>query len=217
MKSVFLSNFFIIGIIIELAAVIFYFPAYRSFYYGGGAPFLQIFFGLVYAVGGYLIFKSDVPYFAKLATVYWWIAAIIGWVSFYFISYGVESMRSTQETYLIPERYRGKVMVYYNKPDGDQPSYDGKRIVFKVKEDGTVHTRLLRKNNHYYTNNLNPLFYYLSESGERKLLKLHNDPSLQKDEVALHISRYSFDDGQVIDQEFFVFTLDEMDSYYKNR
>lgn len=54
-------------------AVFSYSPVTNYFFYGGGWPFVQIAFLVVYAIGLRLMLKSPVPLGVKLILSFWWI------------------------------------------------------------------------------------------------------------------------------------------------
>ncbi len=66
----------IVGICIELAAVLGYSPVTNYFYYGGGWPFVQIVFVIIYLVGSRYIFVSKAPGYLKIILVFWWVGYI---------------------------------------------------------------------------------------------------------------------------------------------
>jgi len=82
---------------------------------------------------------------------------------------GCSSIKQDNEKHYIPNGYRGLVMIFYNKPDGEKPFYDKDNArIFTIK-DGILKTRFL-------TNRLNfhdagkMKFYYKSEDGSTREL-----------------------------------------------
>ncbi|MBI1767242.1 MAG: hypothetical protein HYR67_02575 [Bacteroidetes bacterium] len=76
MKNLFADRSLIVGICLELAAVLGYSPVTNYFYYGGGWPFVQIFFIIIYLVGSRYIFSSNAPTYLKIILVFWWVGYV---------------------------------------------------------------------------------------------------------------------------------------------
>lgn len=57
--------------------MVLYVPVTEYFYYGGGWPFVQILFVVMYLIGVRYIFKSDIPLTFKLALCFWWILWVL--------------------------------------------------------------------------------------------------------------------------------------------
>ena len=80
--SPYLQKDFVVGFCLQLFSLISYGPVTRYFYYGGGWPFVQIVFVIVYSVGIRYIFKSSAPTIVKFLLCFWWIlygAGMIIW------------------------------------------------------------------------------------------------------------------------------------------
>ena len=77
MKNLFADRNLIGGICLELAAVLGYTPVTNYFYYGGGWPFVQIVFGIIYLIGSRYIFLSKVSVYLKVILVFWWVAYVV--------------------------------------------------------------------------------------------------------------------------------------------
>lgn len=73
----FISRHFLIGIFLEIFALIFYWRVTEYFYYGGGWPFVPILSAIIYFAGTYYIFRSEIHYFAKVILGFWWVAAVV--------------------------------------------------------------------------------------------------------------------------------------------
>jgi hypothetical protein len=216
MKSPFISFNFIIGICLEVGSIVFFLLVSRRLYYGGGAPVLHIVCVIIYSLGGYYIYKSGIPYFAKLIFVYWWVAWIIIWVSIWTITYWIESAKTKDETYLIPYGYHGKIDVYYNQPDGDPTAFEGDRLVFSMREDSTIRTQYKRNRNNNYPNDTHPLVYYIDTNNKRTLIKQMGDSTIQADEVFADTGGYEYDAEKpdILKTCILIFTQKEWDAHH---
>jgi len=63
----------IIGLLVELAAIFLYNPVTNYFYYGGGWPFIPLFFLIIYCIGSTYIFRSKASKRLKMLLVFWWV------------------------------------------------------------------------------------------------------------------------------------------------
>ncbi len=50
--------------------------------------------------------------------------------------------RPEKETYLIPEGYKGSVLVIFNQPDGEKPEYEKGRRIYRIPQTGILFTQL---------------------------------------------------------------------------
>jgi hypothetical protein len=216
MKSPFLSTNFILGVSLELGSVILCVLITSRLYYGGGFPFVQLFFGAIYIIGARYIFKSDVSHLLKLTLVFWWVGWLVAWGAYTLLVYGWESTQMKYETFLLPQGYRGKVIVHYNEPNGNEPVFEDDRLLFEVPKDGAVHTVFKRRLNRVYPNNTNPQFFYVNDKGQRSPIKMANDPSLQEEEVFVQEGGYGYETNATYISwgDFVVFTKKELDNYY---
>lgn len=76
MKKLFTDRNLIVGICLELIALLSYSPITNHFYYGGGWPFVQIAFVIVYGIGSRYIFLSKAPIYLKIVLVFWWVVYV---------------------------------------------------------------------------------------------------------------------------------------------
>jgi hypothetical protein len=219
MKSPFITTHFVLGISLEIGSVILCYFVSRQFYYGGGAPFVQLFFAITYFIGSYLIFKTEISYTLKFVFVFWWVAVGIGWAGIMLVRYGIESSLTKNETYLLPDGYHGKVTIQYNQPSGNEPIIEGDRVVFNVQANGEVRTTFKRKLNKIYPNNSRSLYFYVTASGQRIPIKMAEDPLLKESEVAIFSGGYSHGEtgSEITESDFLIFTKQEADAYYHKR
>ena len=74
---------------------------------------------------------------------------------------------SQPSIFLIPEGYKGWVMVEYDKDNGNPSKTEGDYTVFKVNEQGVGKTKTLLSGGGWARNK----YFYVNKNGERKQLK----------------------------------------------
>ncbi|TYR81659.1 hypothetical protein FZC66_07450 [Priestia megaterium] len=94
------------------------------------------------------------------------------WLVFFFLCSIIIGCSNSNETarpslYLIPEGYKGWVMVEYDKDNGEPTKTEGKYTVFNINENGVSKTKTLLTHEGWATNK----YYYVTKNGERKALK----------------------------------------------
>jgi hypothetical protein len=72
---------------------------------------------------------------------------------------------TTPATYLIPEGYRGNVMVVFNQADGRDEEYEGRRRIYRIPATGVLFTKFDDEEGF-----INEEYYYISPSGHRTKL-----------------------------------------------
>jgi hypothetical protein len=91
------------------------------------------------------------------------IAVVVGLFLFSFaISY---LRRPEKETFLIPEGYKGNVVVIFNQPDGEKPEYENGRRIYRIPHSGILFTQLKDEEGM-----IDQQYYYVSPNGERRKL-----------------------------------------------
>ncbi|CAN5496240.1 hypothetical protein BH10BAC4_BH10BAC4_26070 [soil metagenome] len=178
----FFGVYFIIGLVLEIGAILLFRVVTNFFYYGGGWPIVHLFFAIVYFVGVHFIFKSEIPVLFKWGFGYWWAIGIVIWGLGALAVYGIESYRYEYESYLVPKNFQGEVVVYFNEPTGEAPAVVGDTLIFKVQSDGSVHTSHQFKKYKMVGDKL-PAFYFVDESGKRTPIKNISDSTLLEHEV----------------------------------
>jgi hypothetical protein len=178
----FLGVYFIIGLVLEIGAILLFRVVTNYFYYGGGWPIVHIFFTIVYFVGVHFIFKSDIPVLFKWGFGYWWAFGIVIWGFGALAVYGIESYTYKYESYLVPKSFQGEVVVYFNEPTGEAPAEVGDTLIFNVQTDGSVHTSHRFKKYKMVRNKL-PNFYFVDEDGNKTPIKYSTDSTLQEHEI----------------------------------
>ena len=70
------------------------------------------------------------------------------------------------ETFLIPEKYRGKVLIVFNSKCGEEIEYENGRRIYKVPNDGILLTKFNDEQGF-----INQEFYLVDKNGNRKSIK----------------------------------------------
>ncbi len=81
------------------------------------------------------------------------------------VAFKIYSSFTTPERYLIPENYKGSVMVIFNQKDGEKEEYEGRRRLYRIPPTGVLFTQFKDEQGF-----INQDYYYVSSSGMRKKL-----------------------------------------------
>lgn len=91
------------------------------------------------------------------------IVVVIGMYLFSFASSYLT--RPEKETYLIPEGYKGTVLVIFNQPDGEKPEYEDGRRIYRIPQTGILFTQLKDEQGL-----IDQEYFYISPNGQRRKL-----------------------------------------------
>lgn len=91
------------------------------------------------------------------------IVVVVGMYLFSFVSSYLT--RPEKETYLIPEGYKGTVLVIFNQPDGEKPEYEDGRRIYRIPQTGVLFTQLKDEQGI-----INQEYFYISPNGQRRKL-----------------------------------------------
>lgn len=87
-------------------------------------------------------------------------------IGMYLFSFASSYMtRPEKETYLIPEGYKGTVVVIFNQPDGEKPEYEDGRRIYRIPQTGVLFTQLKDEQGM-----INQEYFYISPNGQRSKL-----------------------------------------------
>ena len=73
--------------------------------------------------------------------------------------------RPEKETYLIPEGYKGTVLVIFNQLNGEKPEYEDGRRIYRIPQTGVLFTQLKDEQGI-----INQEYFYISPNGQRRKL-----------------------------------------------
>ena len=91
------------------------------------------------------------------------IVVVVGLYLFSFVSSYLT--RPEKETYLIPEGYKGTVLVIFNQPNGEKPEYEDGRRIYRIPQSGVLFTQLKDEQGI-----INQEYFYISPNGQRRKL-----------------------------------------------
>ena len=91
----------------------------------------------------------------------------------------------SKDIYLIPNNYRGNVEILYGNADGQEKESEGFRRIYRIPENGKLKTKYKLKGHSIYLYNCK--YYYVDRNGNRKLLKVYDENSKEKDSVSVQI------------------------------
>jgi energy-coupling factor transporter transmembrane protein EcfT len=115
-------------------------------------------------------------------------------LSTFFFAYQLN--KAEPETFLIPQNFRGKIVIFYEEKCGQEPVYEQGRRIYKFPDNGILITNFKKTRGI-----LDQEFYFVDETGNRtpipkrdvrdfnfngRLSKTDNEPS--KDEIAVFYS-----------------------------
>lgn len=79
-----------------------------------------------------------------------------------------EKRQCEKEIYLLPEGFRGEMIVYFDQPDGQEVSYENSARVYSIPPSGYLKTQFPKNGGCMNNNRIH--FYYLDSLGIRKPL-----------------------------------------------
>lgn len=91
------------------------------------------------------------------------IVVVVGMYLFSFASSYLT--RPEKETYLIPEGYKGTVLVIFNQLNGEKPEYEDGRRIYRIPQTGVLFTQLKDEQGI-----INQEYFYISPNGQRRKL-----------------------------------------------
>ena len=91
------------------------------------------------------------------------IVVVVGMYLFSFASSYLT--RPEKETYLIPEGYKGTVLVIFNQLNGEKPEYEDDRRIYRIPQTGVLFTQLKDEQGI-----INQEYFYISPNGQRRKL-----------------------------------------------
>ena len=108
----------------------------------------------------------------------------------------------SKDIYLIPNNYRGKVEILYGKEDGQEKESEGLWRIYRIPESGKLKTKYKLKGSSIYLYNCK--YYYVDRNGNRKLLKVYDENSKEKDSVSVQIINWGSLGMNGKSQDFYV-------------
>jgi hypothetical protein len=81
------------------------------------------------------------------------------------VGYSFYNSFTTPQRYLIPDNYKGPVVIVFNQKDGQKKEYEGLRRLYKIPSTGVLFTQFKEEQDW-----INQDYYYVSSNGQRKKL-----------------------------------------------
>lgn len=78
------------------------------------------------------------------------------------------STQCEKEIYLIPEGFRGKLIVFFDQPDGQPIQYENDSRIYRIPSNGFLKTRFKKNGGCMSDNRI--IFYYADSAGNRILI-----------------------------------------------
>jgi hypothetical protein len=150
-----------------------------------GLPLFGILLGIIF------IWIAETELKTKIV---WTILPLPLILSVFFFVYQLD--KAEPETFLIPQNFRGKIVIFYEEKCGQEPVYEHGRRIYKLPENGILITNFKKTRGI-----LDQEFYFVDETGNRipipkrdvrdfnfngRLSKTGNEPS--RDEIAAFYS-----------------------------
>ena len=142
-----------------------------------------------------------------------------GWQIFWSILpfltlYGIIAKDSASyDIFLIPDGYRGQVVIEYGVQDGAKEEYEGRWRVYRVPANGHLKTIFTLKGNSIRLSDSK--YYYVDKNGNRKELKHFCEHCKDKDTTSLQVIYGSL--GTSNNKSFQDFIIDIPNNDYKNK
>lgn len=196
---------FYIGLTLQILAVLIIIGAAQpAFYYVG--YLIQIFIaGPIFIVGSIYVFKSHIHLLFKILLSFWWLCFPLNIL----VQYGLEELRSKPKVFLVPDNYRGEVIIYFNRPDGEEPTLKDGKLFFKVHPDGTLKSRYQPVKMKYHDADYEfGEVYYIDSLKKMKLIK-SEDSSVKDQEVAIRGGGMAYDPQNkfITEIDFYIGTI----------
>jgi len=70
--------------------------------------------------------------------------------------------KSEPATFLIPNSYRGEILIIFDQPEGKEEEYEGKSRIYRIPENGVLFTKF-----QYSAGVIDHEYYFIDNSGEK--------------------------------------------------
>src|SRR5690606_16084802 len=142
-----------------------------------------------------------------------------GWQIFwgllpFLVLYGlIEKDSASYDIFLIPDNYKGQVVIEYGVLDGAEKEFDGKWRIYRIPENGHLKTKFTVKGNSIRLSGSK--YFYVDKVGNRKEIKHYCEHCKDKDTTSIQVIYGSL--GTSNDRTFQDFIIDIPNSEYKNK
>ena len=132
----------------------------------------------------------------------------------FLVLYGViEKDSASNDIFLIPDNYKGQVVIEYGVQDGADKEFDGKWRVYIIPDDGHLKTKFTIKGQSIRLSGSK--YFYVDKNGNRKELKHYCEHCKDKDTTNIQVIYGSL--GTSNGKTFQDFIIDIPNSEYKNK
>jgi hypothetical protein len=114
-----------------------------------------------------------------------------GWQIFwglfpFLVLYGyIEKDSSSFDIFLIPENYKGQVIIEYGVADGAEKEFDGKWRIYRIPDNGHLKTKFTLKGNSIRLSDSK--YFYVDTNGNRKEIKHYCKQCKDKDTTSIQV------------------------------
>ena len=95
----------------------------------------------------------------------WKLKLIVVGIPLIYVAISFYNSFATSETYLIPDNYKGPVIVIFNQADGQAKEFEGGRRLYKIPSSGVLFSQFKDEQGW-----INQEYYYVTATGKRKKL-----------------------------------------------
>src|SRR5258706_10122111 len=152
---------------------------FSNLFVGVGIFFLFVGMFLYLFTGFYVFCFSSLfigAIFILLSIKNWKFKLLIIGIPLTFVGYSFYNSFTTPERYLIPENYKGPVIVIFNQKDGQKKEYEGKRRLYRIPQTGVLFTQFKDEQGW-----INQDYYYVSPNGQKKKLGVLDSRDFNED------------------------------------
>lgn len=92
---------------------------------------------------------------------------------------------ASNDIFLIPQDYRGQVLILYGQENGQPKEFEKLWRVYRIPENGTLKTQFKLKGN--YINNSGSKYYFVDKNGNRELIKQYCEFCEDRDTTTVQV------------------------------
>ena len=100
-----------------------------------------------------------------------------------FIYFEINS--ASDDIFLIPEDYRGQVLILYGQENGQPKEFENGWRIYRIPENGVLRTKFKLKGN--YINNSSSKYFLVDKDGNRKLIKQYCEFCKDRDTTTVQV------------------------------
>jgi len=116
----------------------------------------------------------------------------------------------SHDIFVIPENFRGQVVIEYGVHDGTKKEYEGKWRVYKVPENGHLKTRFTLKGNAIRLSGSK--YYFVDNKGNRKRIKHYCEHCEDKDTTSFQVIHGTLETNKNTSFQHFIIDIPNSDN-----